>query len=522
MKYKVLITTSGLGNRLGDITKYLNKALVRVGEKPAISYIIESYPKGTNFIITTGYLGYQIKDFIKITYPKLNVTYVEVNKYEGRGSSLGYSILQAKKTLQCPFIYHACDTIVNEKIPTPNTNWCGGFKGNNTANYASFTTQAGQIKEIEDKGSTNCDYLHIGLAGIYEYKKFWKTLNNLYIKDYKNKNLNDSLTVNSMINNGSDFKVKEFNSWFDIGNIDTLSKARLKIKDSFNNLDKIDESIYLFDDKVIKFYDNQNIIKDKVVRGKILKKLVPTIIASKKNFFCYKYIKGKVYSEDINPYNFKKFLNWSEKKLWIKINKYSKKSFYSSCKSFYFDKTLNRLNSFLQQNKLNDQTDIINGEKIPPIKDMLKLIDEKWLCDVEQYQFHGDYILDNIIQTEHSFLLIDWRQNFGGLINAGDIYYDLAKLNHSLLINHKIVGQELFIIDRKDKNVKCDILQSSNLLKSQEILWNYILQKKYDLNKVKILTAIIWINMSPLHHHPFNLFLYYFGKYNLYKSLQEK
>ena len=43
-EYKVLITTSGIGSRLGNLTEYTNKGLVRVGKKPSISYIIESYP----------------------------------------------------------------------------------------------------------------------------------------------------------------------------------------------------------------------------------------------------------------------------------------------------------------------------------------------------------------------------------------------------------------------------------------------------------------------------------------------
>jgi len=122
-KYKVLITTSGLGQRLGELTQYTNKSLIRVGKKPILSYIIEAYPKDTEFVITVGYFADQIKDFIKIVYPYLKVIFVLVDKYQGPGTSLGYSMLQAKKYLQCPFIFHCNDTIVSEDIPPPYENW---------------------------------------------------------------------------------------------------------------------------------------------------------------------------------------------------------------------------------------------------------------------------------------------------------------------------------------------------------------------------------------------------------------
>ena len=55
--YKVLLTTSGLGSRLGNLTKFTNKSLVRVGDKPVISHIIESYPDDVEFVVTLGQIG---------------------------------------------------------------------------------------------------------------------------------------------------------------------------------------------------------------------------------------------------------------------------------------------------------------------------------------------------------------------------------------------------------------------------------------------------------------------------------
>jgi len=112
--------------------------------------------------------------------------------------------------------------------------------------------------------------------------------------------------------------------------------------------------------------------------------------------------------------------------------------------------------------------------------------------------------------------LIDWRQDFAGDLEVGDVYYDLAKLNHNLNINHDIVNRDLF--DSSKDN--CYILINSKLNECKGALHSFIIKNGYDLKKVKILTSIIWLNMAPLHEHPFNDFLFSFGKYNLYKSLK--
>ncbi len=110
---------------------------------------------------------------------------------------------------------------------------------------------------------------------------------------------------------------------------------------------------------------------------------------------------------------------------------------------------------------------------------------------------------------------------FCGLLESGDMYYDLAKLNHNLTVNHGIINDNLFTIDINKHDINCDILRKENLVQCQKILFEFIKDNKLNEKKVKILTAIIWLNMSPLHHHPFDLFLFYFGKLNLWRELQK-
>jgi aminoglycoside phosphotransferase (APT) family kinase protein len=154
---------------------------------------------------------------------------------------------------------------------------------------------------------------------------------------------------------------------------------------------------------------------------------------------------------------------------------------------------------------------------VPGINELFDQIDSDWLCAGVPVQFHGDFILDNIIETKNGFVLIDWRQDFGGDLEVGDIYYDLAKLNHNLTINHFIVDQKSF----SHQPARCHILCNSILLECKELLRDFTLRNGYDFKKVELLTAIIWINMAPLHHYPFNDFLFNFGKYNLHKQLNE-
>ena len=132
--------------------------------------------------------------------------------------------------------------------------------------------------------------------------------------------------------------------------------------------------------------------------------------------------------------------------------------------------------------------------------------------------FHGDFILDNILYSQERFYLLDWRQDFQGNLGSGDIYYDLAKLNHNLVLNHHVLNQELFTIEDGD-NIKCDVLTPYVNILCQQEYHKWLVNNGYDLKKVKILTALIWINMAPLHEYPLSKFLFHFGKYNLCKEL---
>ena len=509
-EYKVLITTSGLGSRLGNLTNYTNKSLIRVADKPAISYIIESYPKDVEFVITLGHFGSHVRQFLQLAYPEHNFTFVEVDKYKGDGSSLGYSILQCRDVIDGPFIFNACDTIIeNFEVPSLEKNWILGAHREDSSQYRTLFLNNGKLYKINEKGELNFDFSYAGIAGIKDFELFFYNLEKLVRSGYEE--VSDVHAINGMLTE-VDFYYKEAGSydWYDIGNTAELAKTRRSFKASIEVLDKKDESIFFFEDFVIKFFADSVVNRNRVIRAGNLKELVPSIIKSTENFYKYKKAEGSLFAKSVKRSTFLEFLEWANTNLWIRKQK---DSFEKGCYEFYVRKTVKRIDQYLKE---IPEVSCINGEAIPPVYELVDSIDIEWLCEGIPSQFHGDFILDNIIETEDGFKLIDWRQDFAGDLEVGDVYYDLAKLNHNLTINHDLVNKKLF----DPSPDSCHILTHSTLNECKELLHLFIKEKGYDLKKVEVLTSIIWINMAPLHEYPFNNFLFNFGKYNLYKNLK--
>lgn len=512
VEYKVLITTSGLGSRLGELTDYTNKSLIRINDKPSLSHIIESYDDDVEFVITLGHFGSHVKQYLELAYPNHNFNFVEIDQFKGKGSSLGYSISKCEKELQCPFIFHASDTIIeNHQIIKPTYNYIICSKKEDNSQYRTIKNFKEKLIIINEKGELNFNLSYVGVAGIFDYSLFFEKLKNLINSNHQD--TSDVHSINNMINEVK-FKIIEIDNlnWFDVGNVFELNRTKKILPKSIDVLDKKDESIFVFDEYVIKFFSNPEIVLNRVKRAKEIESVVPKIVGYRENFYKYEKVKGNLFSHTVRNKSFKNFLEWSKQNLW-KPRKDDK--IFDKCFEFYVNKTKKRIGDYL---KFNQDICIINGEEIPTIYELLDTVDYKWLCNGTPTQFHGDFILDNIIETKDSFCLIDWRQDFAGDLSIGDIYYDFAKLNHSLTFNHEIVSKNLFSSDSNN----CYIYTNS-ILNECKIEFNIFIENNfYDINKINILTSIIWLNMSPLHENRMSDFLFMFGKYNLYKQLKQK
>jgi NDP-sugar pyrophosphorylase family protein len=513
----VIITTSGLGSRLGELTEFTNKSLIRVGDKPAISHIIETYPKDTRFIITLGHYGDHVKQYIEMVYSHLDIKFVWVDIFRGDGSSLGYSLLKCRSSINGPFVFHASDTLVSypsiKKIISVEGNAIMGARKKDSSQYRTINCREGKMERINEKGELFFDCCYIGICKIECWEDFFISLE--HEVGNGSHEISDAHIINSLKDN-QEFTLCEIDEsdWSDVGNTSELKRSRERYQSSANILDKKDESIFFIENSVVKFFNDTKTNINRVRRGNMLYPLTPEIESNSDNFYRYKKADGHLFSKSVDPDKFLKFLEWSFLNLWK--NK-EREDIRDLCYDFYIEKTKKRILKYL--NGLPDLPEMINGTKVPPVIDIIDSLDKEWICSGLPVQFHGDFILDNIIELEGGgFKLLDWRQDFAGILECGDIYYDLAKLNHNLTVNHDIVNKDLFSADRDN----CYLLVNSKLLDCKKVLENFVKNKGLDWEKIEVLTSIIWINMSPLHEYPLNNFLFTFGKYNLYKRIKNE
>lgn len=549
----VLLTCSGIGSRLGTITNYTNKSLVKIGKKPAIAYIIDSYPDDTEFIITIGHYGSHVKQYLNSVYSDKNIQFVDVDNYNGPKSSPVYSQLQTKEYLQKPFFYHSCDTITFDDsyidiCKNSNKDILIGFK-TNSGQYDSFdiipsndNTQINTISNLYSKRESTISKLsYVGIAYINDYKKYWSKLHEAYLEQLRNDITHISpsdfyVYKELMPDNLYSYEIK---SWYDVGNIETLNKARQVFPDSFNILYKEKESIFIQDIKefnkkcIIKFFYDNDRVKNLANRAKSIESTVPKVLYHTDNFLIYEYTNGTVLSERLVPNDITRLLNFGANNMWhYKFSNYSIDDYKKLLNKFYIEKTKERINKLITKYNidLHKSIEINNEEKFKPI-DLLhntyQIIEEKIKYYMYPSKWHGDFIPDNIIRFDDSFKLIDWRESFVGDTEIGDMYYDLAKLNHNLTINHKIIYNNNFDINITTFNnydkIYVNILTNETMNIAKEKINEFI--KSYegincsfcinDYTYIELLTGIVWLNMSPLHHNPFDLFLFYFGLWKL-------
>lgn len=518
--YKVVIPSAGVGSRIGSFTKFLNKALVTIGDKPAIAHIIDKIPQQVEIVIPVGYKSDYVIQVLLAMFPDRKFSFVKVDKYEGEGSGLGYTLNCAKHLLQCPFVFVPNDTIcdIDFDLLDPNTagNWMMHYqkqKGDKVPleQYRTVQVQDHYMVDILPKGAGTED-IYIGVCGVSDYLKFWDVMS-----DKASYEVGEVFALKSL-NRVRSLKV---DNWFDIGNYNSLSIAKNKYNNpNYNILEKENEAIWFHNGNVFKFHIDKSFISDRTKRTKFLGiGTTPQIIHTDDNVYVYKQVEGKILSKVIDNNTVDLVLNKMESEIWSKRAGEEIVNLKENLEKFYRQKTMERVHYYFNRFEASDKPTIINGRKCPPVFDQLKNLDWDFLYqNAKISRFHGDFHSENIlINDQNNVILLDWRQNFGGLgLEFGDVNYDLAKFLHGLLVSHRQVDMGHFSVEKKKNDtLHINILIPFCNLQAISILKNFCLVNGYNYRSVEILTGLIFLNICALHEYPYSEFLFYLGRYLL-------
>lgn len=492
IKPAICIVAAGKGTRMGGYAKHINKGLLPIDNKAIISDVIDKTTDDYEIVVAVGYKSKQVIEYCKAAHPNRSFTFVQIDDFESKESGPGYSLLKCKEHLQRPFYFVTGDCLIKDKLPLLDSNWLGLYPTSIPEIYSTAKIDKNfKITGFKGKNKDGYDHAFIGLCGIFDFDLFWNELE---------ANIKDSGEMVSAFYNIEKYNaVGKILNWYDIGTIENYIKAQKIFTPKKYGIPKTNgQFIYKVNNQCIKLF--QESVSGKCHRADNLNGLVPNLVYKGENLFSYDWVDGTTLYES-NLQDRINFIYWAGEEILKGVQ--TNVDITDKCHEFYFNKTHSRLSKYLEhaskvmKGKLN-----INGKVYKPISDYLNNINFEELSSntLPTIRWHGDMQFDNIINTNQGFKFIDWRDNFGGSIDFGDAYYDLAKLYGGIHMNYSYMKDESNYTYQQNQNIinfsfKEDQEKEILLTKFEEMVNLH----GYSFTKIKTLTSLIYLNMSPLH-----------------------
>lgn len=496
---KVFVPAAGLGSRL-DQDKF-PKPLRSIGDLPLIVRVIRHYPKRTHFVFALGYESFYVRQVLDFFCPLLGMTYeVVVTDSWSAGGGLTKTLLDCKSLLQEPFIFHAVDSLLDGY--NPQTLW---EEEDDTAVFAKPPSkgtyrfiEADSWKKGERSGSS-----YVGVSKISDVDSFWQRMDSLSSGDdvYED---GETLGLNP-----KSLQILHFQGvWLDCGTEGGVLAAINHFPSGANILERSDEAIWqdTHNQIVVKFHKSSEFIVNRVRRSQVLQNFVPLSKLESPNMYSYPRAPGVVMSH-AEPEVFQQLLSelhdfWFGDQMPAEMPRIDFWDFYKS-------KTIRRLLEFKNKYPMYAPSDI-NGSPVDSLDSLLERVPWDVLAVPRWSRCHGDLHTENIVFDERQgFMFLDWRQDFSGYTGQfGDIYYDLAKLQHGLRVDHGAVRNSRFeVMGSETESLRIQIDSYEKKSRWSAELRDFVTRHGLSWNRVLLLEALIFINIAPLHHRGYDLFL---------------
>lgn len=490
-----VVLAAGRGSRLGRIGDELPKCLLPLNDRAILSHQLDLAPRGARKIVVTGYRSEQVREYVNLAHPGENITIVYEPEW-GRGP--GASLLEAKEIVgDDDLVFVACDTLWtrDDDLWSDDNSWVATAPipaGTPAARWCRVVSDGDFVLRIDDKTpdvspGSRC-WTALGHVARGDLATFWS---GIIEANTVAGEVQLSSGLQAVLNAGEPIVVYDVD-WLDVGDEQAFRSAIATVG-GYDPL-KPDQITYVLPERrrVVKFHVNHNKVRWRVERAARIGDAVPKTVDSFNGTMCaYEYVDGQPLYDlmDRWPFNFiSPLLDWWETRFWSTRTRYTElppPDVFAASDRFYRDKTFERVTA-------------LDPALRARALDVITRVDWDALIDgVIPGTFHGDLTFANVIAQEDDVAFdgvrlvgIDWREDYGGVTEWGDLRYDLGKM---------IAGTRFHWLratygDFRRWDVGANV---------QRVLEDGIIARfGIDVNDVRRIAALCLINSAALHAAP--------------------
>ena len=232
---KVIIPVAGAGTKLRPLTYTQPKALIPVGGKRILDFIIDQLLElGLNeFIFVVGYLGEKIKDHVDSKYPNIKANYAVQADRLGGGHAIWITKDYVKPNEEILIVLG--DTIVktdlSQVLKSPKSS-LGVRKVDDPRNFGvvEFDSNGKIVGAVEKPKFPKSNMALVGVYKFKETKLLFECLDTLVERELKageEIQLTDAIMM--MLKKGTEFTSFRVDNWYDCGKMDILLETNAKL-----------------------------------------------------------------------------------------------------------------------------------------------------------------------------------------------------------------------------------------------------------------------------------------------------
>ena len=456
-------------------------------------------------------------------FPDPRVTLVPVGPTVGIGETLATALEKHPEIADGYLVVNFADTIVEARPPLPLENdFVGTAPAEESIRWTLFQEEDGRIVCVSDKEfqlEPEAWRMFVGLWGVREPRRFLQALN---AKEADRRPAAFYEAVVEYYNSSPTTRFLDCPDYIDVGHADNYFAARRRLinRRFFNSLEFNETS-----GSIRKASENREKLVDEIGWYQSLPPelafYTPRLFAYSKDplapfvemeFYSYPslddgFVSGR-YDLDVWEKFFAKIFD-----VLRVAGKYTvaDPDLGRDLEEMYVAKTVGRLRPFLDAGgapeELAERGAVVNGLRCPSLRQALDelpgRLERAGALDAATFGIvHGDLCLGNILyDASHGLLkLIDARGRFGRYTIYGDVYYDLAKLSHSVLGHYDFIMADQFRVERPAPGEFALRTRAGDYHDCVGAIFRKHLRKNgFDEGRVRLLEALLFLSMVPLH-----------------------